>query len=53
MLDSAAATEMLKDLGPLCTCPGQHGQVRGEIVSFPTDGWTQLVVYRSDLFQIT
>ena len=52
MLDSAAATEIVEDLGTntFASGPVNMAKSEGEIVSVPTDGWTQLVVYRSDLF---
>jgi multiple sugar transport system substrate-binding protein len=52
MLDSAAATEIVEDLGTNTFASGPVNMAKsdGEIVSVPTDGWTQLVVYRSDLF---
>ena len=53
MLDAGAATEVIDDLGPntFAAGPLNMAMSEGEIVSVPTDGWTQLVVYRSDLFE--
>ena len=53
MLDGGAATEVIDDLGPntFAAGPLNMAMSEGEIVSVPTDGWTQLVVYRSDLFE--
>ncbi|MDD9821378.1 MAG: ABC transporter substrate-binding protein [Gammaproteobacteria bacterium] len=52
ILDSAAATEVVEDLGigSFASGPVNMAQSDGEIVSVPSDGWTQLVVYRADLF---
>lgn len=53
MLDTGAATEVVENLGVDSFAAGPLGMasVEGEIVSVPTDGWTQLVVYRQDLFE--
>ncbi len=53
MLDSGAATDIIDDLGSNTFASGPVNMAKsdGEIVSVPTDGWTQLVVYRSDLFK--
>lgn len=53
ILDSGAATEVVEDLGmdTFATGPLNMAKANGEIVSVPSDGWTQLVVYRSDLFE--
>ena len=52
ILDSAAATEVVEELGVDGFASGavKMAQSDGEIVSVPSDGWTQLVVYRADLF---
>ncbi|EHI48360.1 ABC-type sugar transport system, periplasmic component [SAR116 cluster alpha proteobacterium HIMB100] len=52
ILDTAAADEIVDDLGrnTFASGPLNMASADGEIVSVPTDGWTQLVVYRSDLF---
>ncbi len=52
LLDTAAATEVMEDLGvdSFAQGPVQMAIADGEIVSVPTDGWTQLVVYRADIF---
>ena len=52
MLDTAAADEAVNDLGVGSFASGAINMASsdGEIVSVPTDGWTQLVVYRKDLF---
>jgi len=53
LLDTAAATEVVEDLGKgsFASGPVRMAMSDGEIVSVPTDGWTQLVVYRADLFK--
>lgn len=53
ILDSGAATEVLEDLdmGSFAAGPVNMAKSNGEIVSVPTDGWTQLVVYRADKFE--
>ncbi len=53
ILDTAAATDVVNDLGmdTYAAGPLNMAKSNGEIVSVPTDGWTQLVVYRSDLFE--
>ena len=53
ILDTAAATDVVENLGVGSYAAGAVNMAKsnGEIVSVPTDGWTQLVVYRSDLFE--
>ncbi len=53
MLDSGAATEVVENLGmgSFASGPVNMAKSNGEIVSVPTDGWTQLVVYRADMFK--
>ncbi len=53
MLDAGAATEVVNDLGmgSFASGPVNMAKSKGEIVSVPTDGWTQLVVYRADKFK--
>lgn len=52
MLDSGAATEVVENLGmgSFASGPVNMAKSNGEIVSVPTDGWTQLVVYCADKF---
>lgn len=52
MLDAGAATEVVNnlDMGSFAAGPLNMAKSNGEIVSVPTDGWTQLVVYRADKF---
>lgn len=53
ILDTTAADEVVNDLGKGSFASGaiKMATSEGEIVSVPTDGWTQLVVYRADLFE--
>ena len=53
MLDAGAATDVIEDLGKntFASGPLNMAMSDGEIVSVPTDGWTQLVVYRKGLFE--
>ena len=52
LLDTAAASEVMDNLGTDSFAEGPVAMAMsdGEIVAVPTDGWTQLVVYRADLF---
>ena len=51
ILDAGAADDIVNDLGSNTFASGPVNMASvEEIVSVPTDGWTQLVVYRSDLF---
>lgn len=53
ILDVAAATEVIEDLGRATFGAGALDMVafRGEYTSVPADGWTQLLLYRTDLFE--
>ena len=53
ILDTGAASDVVANLGEGSFAAGPLGMasVDGEVVSVPTDGWTQLVVYRQDLFE--
>ena len=53
ILDAGAATDVIDDLGGNTFASGPLNMAKsdGDIVSVPTDGWTQLVVYRKDLFK--
>ncbi len=53
LLDTSAADEVVNDLGvdTFAAGPIRMASSDGEIVSVPTDGWTQMVVYRNDLFE--
>lgn len=53
ILDTEAATDVIEDLGADTFAPGGLAMVAvdGGSASVPVDGWTQLVVYRKDLFE--
>ena len=53
ILDTEAATEIVQDLGEKTFAPGAIAMAdfNGETASVPVDGWTQMVVYRKDLFE--
>ncbi|MEL7461509.1 MAG: extracellular solute-binding protein [Pseudomonadota bacterium] len=53
ILDSEAASEVLDELGADTFAPGPVSMAATEegIASVPVDGWTQMVVYRKDLFE--
>ena len=52
ILDTDAATEVVEDLGVGTFASGalDMAAVDGGYASVPVDGWTQMVVYRKDLF---
>lgn len=52
ILDTEAASEVVEELGADTFAPGALGMVAFEegSTSVPIDGWTQMVVYRKDLF---
>ena len=52
ILDTEAATEVIEELGHDTFAPGALAMAafNGETASVPVDGWTQMVVYRKDLF---
>ncbi|WP_171124186.1 MULTISPECIES: ABC transporter substrate-binding protein [unclassified Ruegeria] len=52
ILDTEAATEVIDELGANTFAPGALAMAafNGETASVPVDGWTQMVVYRKDLF---
>ena len=52
ILDTEAASEVVEDLGVDTFAPGAVAMAdfNGEVASVPVDGWTQMVVYRKDLF---
>lgn len=52
ILDTDAATEVVAELGWDTFAPGALAMANydGETASVPVDGWTQMVVYRKDLF---
>ncbi|MGD1886460.1 MAG: ABC transporter substrate-binding protein [Cohaesibacteraceae bacterium] len=54
ILDPDAATDVIEDLGNDTFAPGALGmaEVDDELyAAVPVDGWTQMVVYRADLFE--
>ena len=53
ILDIDAATEVVGNLGKSTFASGalSMAAVDGGIASVPVDGWTQMVVYRKDLFE--
>ena len=52
ILDAEAATEAIEALGPETFASGalDMAAVPGGYASVPVDGWTQMIVYRKDLF---
>lgn len=52
ILDSEAATEVVDELGTDTFAPGPLAMAATEdgVASVPVDGWTQMIVYRKDLF---
>lgn len=53
ILDPGAATEVVEALGPQTFAEGplSFALSDGEYLSVPSDGWTQMIVYRQDLFE--
>ena len=53
ILNVDAASEVVENLGADTFAPGALGMatIDGDAVAVPVDGWTQLVVYRKDLFE--
>lgn len=53
ILDTEAATEVVEDLGEGTFAPGALAMaaVDDGVASVPVDGWTQMLVYRADLFE--
>ena len=52
ILDTEAATEVIAELGEKTFAPGALAMAayEGDTASVPVDGWTQMLVYRKDLF---
>ncbi|WP_035259851.1 ABC transporter substrate-binding protein [Actibacterium mucosum] len=52
ILDTEAATEVVEELGEGTFAPGAVAMAAFDdgVASVPVDGWTQMVVYRKDLF---
>jgi multiple sugar transport system substrate-binding protein len=53
ILDTQAATEVFEKLGPDTFASGAAAMASVEdgVASVPVDGWTQMVIYRQDLFE--
>ena len=53
LLDIDANTEAAEELGLDTFAPGalKMANVDGDIAAVPVDGWTQMIVYRKDLFE--
>ena len=53
ILDVDANNAVVKDLGKKTFAPGALNMAKkgGKIAAVPVDGWTQMVVYRKDLFK--
>jgi len=53
ILDIDADTEIVEDLGTDTFAPGALGmaEMQGDYAAVPVDGWTQMIVYRKDLFE--
>lgn len=53
ILDTDAATDVVEMLGANTFAPGalNMAAVEGGYASVPVDGWTQMLVYRADLFE--
>ena len=53
ILDVNANNEVVKSLGKKTFAPGALNMAKkgGKIAAVPVDGWTQMVVYRKDLFE--
>jgi len=53
ILDIDAATDVIEDLGAGTFASGalEMAAVEGGYASVPVDGWTQMIVYRKDLFE--
>ncbi len=53
ILDTDAATDVVEALGAGTFAPGalEMAAVGGGYASVPVDGWTQMLVYRADLFE--
>ena len=53
ILDTEAATEVVRELGKGTFAPGSISMAAygNGIASVPVDGWTQMIVYRADIFK--
>ncbi|MBN2740566.1 MAG: extracellular solute-binding protein [Rhodobacteraceae bacterium] len=53
ILDSAAASDVIDELDPKTFAPGALKMVEtdGDYAAVPVDGWTQMILYRKDIFE--
>jgi multiple sugar transport system substrate-binding protein len=53
ILDTFAGTDVVNELGVDTFAPGALAMAdfEGDIAAVPVDGWTQMIVYRADLFE--
>ena len=53
ILDTGAADEVVEELGAGTFAPGplEMANFEGDVAAVPLDGWTQMIVYRKDLFE--
>ena len=53
ILDTGAADEVVEELGAETFAPGplEMANFEGDVAAVPLDGWTQMIVYRKDLFE--
>ncbi len=53
ILDTGAADEVVEELGAETFAPGplEMANYEGDVAAVPLDGWTQMIVYRKDLFE--
>lgn len=53
ILDTGAADEVVEALGAETFAPGAltMAEYEGDIAAVPVDGWTQMIIYRKDLFE--
>jgi multiple sugar transport system substrate-binding protein len=53
ILDTEANNEVVEDLGKGTFAPGALNMAMfdGDVAAVPVDGWTQMIVYRKDLFE--
>ncbi len=53
ILDTGAADEVVEELGADTFAPGalEMANFEGDVAAVPLDGWTQMIVYRKDLFE--
>lgn len=53
ILDTGAGDEVVQDLGTDTFAPGpiEMATYEGDIAAVPVDGWTQMIIYRRDVFE--